>query len=521
LRIAIYSRKSKQTDQGDSIANQIAMCKDYANAHFSDCEFFVYEDEGFSGGNIDRPQFKGLIKDITKKGFDVLMCYRLDRISRNVANFAETLEILERHGVGFVSIKEQFNTTTPMGKAMMYISSVFAQLERDTIAERITDNMTALAKTGRYLGGKTPQGYKKIEKMTADGRKYFALVQDDEEIGLIKMFYEKYLEWQSISRLEKHCAIESIKTRSGYKYKCISLRRILTHPVYAAADNCSYEYFKNMGAQIYDPPEKWDGTMGIAIFRKTHHPPKDWLVGVGTHAPIISGAKWIQAQNIIEERRAHTRRRPIGKWGILSGVLRCKNCGDYMRPFARSSHTKHFYYICSTKEISKKHHCDIKNIRGDILDVDIVSTICDLLDNDTDTLGHMKSKQASPADKLNQSRQEAAKHRTEIAKNESAIKNLIMKIAESGNSTINKYITKQIEDLDAHNAGLRLKLTALENNQDDLEAEVVNQEIINEAAARIKSTDFEKSDFAAKRNIIKTLVKSIEWSGENFAVIFN
>ncbi|MCL2236609.1 MAG: recombinase family protein, partial [Defluviitaleaceae bacterium] len=489
--------------------------------HFDNPEFFVYEDEGFSGGNTDRPMFKQLIKDIAKKKFDVLVCYRLDRISRNVANFAETLEILEKHNVGFVSIKEQFNTTTPMGKAMMYISSVFAQLERDTIAERVSDNLSALAKTGRYLSGKTPQGYKKEERKTDEGKKYNILVIDDDEIGQIKDIFNKYLDWQSISRIEKDYAINDIRTRGGYRYKCVSFHRILTHPIYAAADRHTYEYFKQLGSQVYDEVEKWDGSKGIAVFRKTKHPPKDWLIGVGTHEPIISGAKWIQVQNIIDERKRHTRRRPIGKWGILSGVLRCKKCGDYMRPFCVKADDEKFYYICRTKEITKKHQCDTKNVRGDILDKDIVDTICNLLSSDAGLLEQLETKKVISLDKIEQSKKEATKHKQEISKNEAAIKNLVMKLAESKNPTISKYATKQIEDLDARNTFLRQELMRQEGQKDGLDDEIMNLEILREAADKIKASDFMGGDYAIRRNIIKTLVNKIEWNGESFAVTFN
>ena len=170
MKVAIYSRKSRFTGKGESIENQIQLCKDYALTRFDikNEDIFIYEDEGFSGGNIDRPQFQLLMKDARKKKFNMLICYRLDRISRSVMDFSNTFEALENNGIGFISIKEQFDTSTPMGKAMLYISSVFAQLERETAAERIRDNMQQLAKTGRWLGGVTPTGYEREQITYSD-----------------------------------------------------------------------------------------------------------------------------------------------------------------------------------------------------------------------------------------------------------------------------------------------------------------------------------------------------------------
>lgn len=159
---AVYSRKSKFTGKGDSIENQIQLCKEYAKEQLKDkniTEFLIYEDEGFSGGNTNRPEFQKLLEDAKAEKFNVLICYRLDRISRNVSDFSSTLKILQRHNIDFISIREQFDTSTPMGRAMIYIASVFAQLERETIAERIRDNMLELSKTGRWLGGTAPIGY--------------------------------------------------------------------------------------------------------------------------------------------------------------------------------------------------------------------------------------------------------------------------------------------------------------------------------------------------------------------------
>lgn len=168
MNIAIYSRKSKFTETGDSIKNQKNICRNYAKQYFSDCNFIEYGDEGYSGGNIERPMFKKLINNIEQDKINALICYRLDRISRNINDFSATLRLLDKHNITFISVTEQFDTTNPMGTAMMYIASVFVQLERDTIAQRITDNFTELSKTGQYLMGTPPEGFKKKKVFTVN-----------------------------------------------------------------------------------------------------------------------------------------------------------------------------------------------------------------------------------------------------------------------------------------------------------------------------------------------------------------
>ena len=141
-RFAVYSRKSRFTGKGESIENQIELCRRYIYLNYpnaSEKNIFIYEDEGFSGGNTDRPQFKKMMYDASEKKFNVLICYRLDRISRNIGDFAKLIDRLGELGISFESIKEKFDTDSSLGRAMMYIASVFSQLERETIAERIRD----------------------------------------------------------------------------------------------------------------------------------------------------------------------------------------------------------------------------------------------------------------------------------------------------------------------------------------------------------------------------------------------
>ena len=150
--IAIYSRKSRYTVKGESIGNQIDLCREYIRTHYGDAaaqQAVVFEDEGFSGGNLNRPDFKKMMTAAKERKIRAIVVYRLDRISRNISDFSSLIEELERLGIDFVSIRESFDTSSPMGRAMMYIASVFSQLERETIAERIRDNMHELAKTGR------------------------------------------------------------------------------------------------------------------------------------------------------------------------------------------------------------------------------------------------------------------------------------------------------------------------------------------------------------------------------------
>lgn len=150
------------------------MCIAYIRSKFPDVkdpDIVIYKDEGFPQKYRQARVSKMLI-DLKARKPDYVVCYRLDRISRNVSDFSSLIEDLNEREVSFICIKEEFDTSKPMGKAMMYIASVFAQLERETLAERVRDNMLMLARTGRWLGGTPPTGFTstKTQDVIMDGK---------------------------------------------------------------------------------------------------------------------------------------------------------------------------------------------------------------------------------------------------------------------------------------------------------------------------------------------------------------
>ena len=150
--VAIYARQSKDKKDSISIETQIDLCKRLCE----DDNYQIYFDKGFSGKNIDRPEFKRLIFDIENNKIEKVITYKLDRISRSIADFSQLLLLFEKYNVDFRSSTENFDTSSPMGRAMINIIMTFAQLEREQIAERLTDNWYSRAKSGFWCGGKPP-----------------------------------------------------------------------------------------------------------------------------------------------------------------------------------------------------------------------------------------------------------------------------------------------------------------------------------------------------------------------------
>lgn len=399
MSVAIYSRKSKYTGKGESVENQIQLCKEYAvkNLGYENKDFIIYEDEGFSGSNTNRPEFQRMLTDIKEKKIDLIICYRLDRISRNVLDFLNLIEILNKYNIGFVSIREQFDTTTPMGRAMMCIASVFAQLERETIAERIKDNMVQLAKTGRWLGGNLPTGFKSEPVITNEeggkAKKEYRLIPIQEEILLVKEIYNKFLELKSLSAVENYLFINCKKTKKGADFNRHSIKIILRNPVYAIADKNVYKYLKSKGYIICSDISEFNNINGLIGYNKTkqtsdsrsikYRDVDQWIIAVGKHEGIIPGRDWIDVQKLLEENKSKSYKREMSSNALLSGILICRECGSFMRPKSMKRYTADgnivFYYICEKKEKSKKSKCHNKNINGNRIDFQIIESLKEIM----------------------------------------------------------------------------------------------------------------------------------------------
>ncbi|MDL2248917.1 recombinase family protein [Tyzzerella sp. OttesenSCG-928-J15] len=538
-KAAIYSRKSKITGTGESIENQIEICKNYLMVKYGrkvSEEALIYEDEGFSGSNLDRPRFKAMMEDISKKNITVIVCYRLDRISRNISDFAGLIESLENINVAFISVKEQFDLSSPMGRAMMYISSVFSQLERETIAERIRDNLYELAKSGRWLGGITPTGYESesVDTITVDGKqkKSHKLKILPDEADLIKKIYAKFLSTESLAETENYLFHNNYKSKNDNYFSRFTIKTILSNPVYMVADCEAYEYFANIGADIFMEESDFTGKYGIMVYNRTlqkkgkaHQvkPADQWIVAIGRHESIIPSADWIRVQNILNINKSKTYRKPRSSIALLSGLLKCKACGSYMRPKLSGRVNRDgqqvYDYICTTKERSKRTECSIKNINGNKLDKAVCLEIAKLSPNNSEFIKQLKNMLKSLSENDENTSNALEQLEQKLSENEEKIKKLINFLIEAPDENIKSRLTEEINALSLGSESLKQKIAE------------INQPSGCCTPPHTKPTEFEYllNSFSKtmeimtveeKRNLIRTFVKQIEWDGENAHIYF-
>ena len=517
--IAIYSRKSIYSDKSDSTATQIKLCKEYISSHYTDYTIFEYEDEGYTGANTDRPGFSKLMHNITLGTIDVLICYKIDRISRNVVDFSSTFETLQKYNVEFVSIKEQLDTSTPLGRAMMYICSVFSQMERETIAERVKDNMIELAKDGKWAGGKPPIGYK-IERIITNGKSHAVLTPDEEEVQYVHNIFDLFFKLKTLNALESYYRNNGIKTKTGSYFSSSQFYNILHNPCYVAATKDVYLFFESLGCQMASTIDKFNGEFGVIVYGRTRggkkkghytNDPSKWIVSVGLHQPIMSDEKWLKAQsqfgnNIINKTRKN-------KVGLLYGILKCK-CGYSMKTKLKHCNKcdkDYAHYFCTNRYRRGIQYCEQGHV-----------TISSLDDAIIDLLNQIKSdKQIIYKHIPNSNPISSCRTETDIKKDinliEKKILNLTSTLQDNMSSTASKYIILQIETLDKTLQKHKIELREFQLIQ---QTKISEEERINSIYNSICSylEKFDTLDYDDKNTYLRDIIKTCIWDGTELQV---
>lgn len=532
-QIAIYSRKSKFTGKGESIENQIELCRQYIAAHFGEKaagNILVYEDEGFSGGNLERPKFKAMMQDAREKKFSAIVCYRLDRISRNIGDFAKLIDELSDLKISFVSIKEQFDTSSPMGRAMMYIASVFSQLERETIAERIRDNMHELSKTGRWLGGTTPTGYasESIENISIDGKvkKACKLKMIPDEAAIIKLIFNQFLETNSLTKTETFLIQKGYTTKNNKLFTRFALKGILQNPVYMIADEDAYQYLTENNADLFADKDAFNGKYGVIAYNRTIQkagkanqirPMEEWIVSVGKHQGLITGSSWIKVQTFLEQNRSKSYRKPRSNVALLSGLLFCGDCGDYMRPkLSKRLNTQGeqiYSYLCSLKERSRCHSCNSKNANGNVLDQAVVEEIKKLSADNSEFIRQLEQSKKILAGKRLEYDKNMEQIKQSLADNETEIHGLVSSLGKASGSSAEEYIMQQIDRLHEKSKMLTKRIEELEGLTTSHPLSDIEFDIMRELLSSFKDS-IDHMSVEQKRAAIRTVVHKIVWDGK-------
>lgn len=407
-RIAIYARKSKVTETGKSIENQIKKCKSYAVLKFDaeEEDIAIYSDEGLSGFYSDRPNYKRMLYDIKQNQIKAVICYKFDRISRKTIDLLNLVEQLRRMKISFISCTDDIDTGSKTGRILMSLLASIAEFERDIIAERIADNMYELAKEGRWLGGVTPTGFVSKKRYGSIGNKKVAIPYLEcipKEIDCVQKIYQYFLDTASVKKTVDQLRAEGLYTKNNHVFTSQSVKDILRNPVYASADQQMYQYLQSLEIPVYGEKTEFNGKHGLMVYNKTEQSKnmkiessivtpvyvkrsasknfKEWIAAPGEHPPVIPSYTWIYIQTLLDSHKNKFNRPNEKSLSLLSGLIYCPICGDrmYTRKLGErvSNNQPRFNYVCR-KKFHNRTSCPSKNVNGNWADSYVFEAVCKL-----------------------------------------------------------------------------------------------------------------------------------------------
>ncbi len=421
IRAAIYSRIStqKQVDRTeyDSMQSHLDRCKHYIQSQEDWQLVKVYEDPAESGDKWQREKLQEMLADVKNGAVNVVLTFKLDRVSRSVRQFHEILKIFEENGVNLVSVTQGFDTSTPAGKLLRNILIDFAQFERDMISDRVKEKRLARAKKGLWNGGTPPYGYK------AENRK---LVVVPEEAETVRKIFDVYKHTKSRTKVREELELVGLRTRQGKPFSKGTIEAMLKNPVYAG------KLFEN--GEIFD----------------------------GMHKPIIDADLFFSVNQATPISYHKKRIRKTDKVFLLKGLVRCASHGCAMTPyFIMKKAGPIYYYLCTKKRQYRNLECPVGYANAGKLENYVVERLKEVssqepvfesivnqvnLDLKSETLPYQKE-----LEDVNQRISEVNKQ----------IENFVEAVASSGRKAIHELLEKKVEKLQTDLAELKKRKSEL------------------------------------------------------------
>ena len=349
MRCAIYTRKS--TEEGlEMDYNSLDAQRDACHAYIASQKLEgwvaleeVYDDGGFSGGTLNRPGVQRLLGDVREGLIDIVLVYKIDRLSRSLADFSKLVELFDHHKVTFVSVTQSFNTTTSMGRLTLNILLSFAQFERELGGERVRDKIAASRAKGIWMGGMPPLGYDVVERK---------LIPNRTEAKLVRRIFERFIALGSITMLSNELRAEGVTTKSWTTIKEKQRTGKLIDKGYL------YKLFKN---PVF---------IGVAAYKGKHFP--------GEHKAIIDRAVWDQVQEMLgrnDPEKRGRQNRPGRTPALLKGLIFASD-GWAMTPGATMKGGKRYRYYINTASMKiGKDACVISRVPAGEIEAAVIAQV--------------------------------------------------------------------------------------------------------------------------------------------------
>jgi len=491
VRCAIYTRKS--TDEGlDQDFNSLDAQRESAEAYILShkhegwvCLPERYDDGGFTGGNMERPALKRLLADVEAGEIDCVVVYKVDRLSRSLLDFARIMETFEKHGVSFVSVTQQFNTTNSMGRLTMNILLSFAQFEREIIAERTRDKMSAARRKGKWMGGGLVLGY---DVAPRGGR----LVVNEEEAAQVRAIYELYLEHRSLIPVvreldrrgwrNKRWITKKGNERGGAPFTKNTLFRLLTNVIY----------------------------IGKVSYKGTIYP--------GEHDAIVDAKVWKRVQELLRRNGRNGGKEVRNKYGaLLKGLLYCVPCNTAMvhTYTAKKNGRRYRYYVCLNAQQRGWDACPTKSVNAHDLETFVVDHIRGLgTDGEivAETIRQVREKSEKRMTELERERRTLER---KLRRLHTKLRELATKAAAPGSDV--SLTADRLADLQDQIRSIEQRMTSIREEVLSLERETVDEGDLVKALS-IFDPVWESLNSRERHRVMHLLIDRIAYDGRDGSV---
>lgn len=497
---ALYGRQSVEKKDSISVESQLEYCRYETHGH----PYIEYADKGFSGKNTNRPGFERMMSDIRAGRIKRVIVYKLDRISRSILDFANMMETFQEYNVEFVSSTEKFDTSTPIGRAMLNICIVFAQLERETIQKRVMDAYNARSRRGFYMGGRIPYGFR-LKKTVIDNIRTSMYEEIPEESEQLKLIYSLYADpAHSLGDIIRYLNKHGIKQLRGGTWNSARLSDMLKNPVYVKADIDVYHFFKSQGANVYNPASDFTGYNACYLYKGTVSTTRkqcdltDKEIVLAPHKGFISSATWLACRmRCLNNRQSTKTCKPKNSW--LAGKVKCGNCGYALT--IRKANTKWGrYFVCSQSGNQGSCTGTGCTIYADVLEEYILSAI-------KEKLSDFQKLSAEPENTFSKKN---AEKKIRLAQIEEEINKLLSKVTDA-DSVLMNYINSRIAELDIAKQAIEEELLT---------------EVVSDTTNKMEQiTDHKEKwgtvSFEDRQAVVDALIKVIRIADGNIEITWN
>lgn len=498
-RIAIYCRVStiEQAEEGFSIDSQYQNIKEYCERVGHEI-YKLYEDRGISGKNIaNRPGIKQLLHDATENKFDLVIVWKLNRISRKLLDILNIVELLEKHNIAFRSLTENFETETPSGKLQLNIMGAIGQFERETIGENVKMGMIARSKEGQWNGG-IVLGYDSVE-IPNEGkkRKHTVLKVNEKEANTVRTIFKLYSEGYGYKAIVNKINREGYKTKKGNQFAVSTVKTILKNPIY-------------IGKIRFNVRQDWSK-------KRMKNINENYILADGQHEAIIDMETWDKVQVILKER-SKKHNKVYDSEQPLTGILKCPVCSSGMT-ISRSTRKRKDgskaiieTYSCGAWKNKGTAVCNSNSIRVEKANAYVMDKVSELVNDESilrkvvDNINKNKSTKLKPTlEQIEQLNKDIEKLNIKKDKNLELFEDGIL--AKSELSIRIKAINDDIEKL-------KLREEELKQEVDLAEGEPVSYELVRDVMTRFKEVFLSMGTSQQRKQLIHLLISKITMNKE-------